>query len=199
MSEFNFPCPQCRQPIQYPGAQIICPSCGQTVTAPRAASGAGGATADGAVQIKISTLRAAALIGAGVVLAAALVWLPIHLFAGPKTMTFRAFVDGTDLIKMSGNRLWIEHLDSQLPVKMKVNGEKWNPTWDGDMSRSTTYKLRRAFSPATPETIKLVKHLGRGEVSIAEKPAPDNNGTLAIKLDDGPYGGADWYEFTVSW
>jgi hypothetical protein len=149
------------------------------------------------IQIKVSTLQTAAIIVLGVILAAGLVWLPFHIFAGPRKVTFKAYVDGTDIVKISGSRLWIEHQDFQLPAKIRVNGEKWNPAWDGDTS--STYKLRRAFSPETPENIKFSKQLGRGDISILAKPAPDNDETLAIKVDDGPFGGADWYEFTVSW
>jgi hypothetical protein len=30
-------------------------------------------------------------------------------------------------------------------------------------------------------------------------PSPPNDKALAIQLDDGDEGVADWYEFTVSW
>jgi hypothetical protein len=149
------------------------------------------------IQIKISTLRNTALIGLGVLLVAGAVLLALHLFTGPKKVTFRAYVDGTDVVKISGSRLWIEHGDFQLPTRIRINGEKWNPTWDSDTS--STYKLRRAFRPGSPESIKFTKQFGRGAISIVQTPAPSNDETLAIKLDDGPYGGADWYEFTVSW
>lgn len=200
MSECKFPCPQCRQPIQCDtasaGAQINCPGCGQPVLVPPVPSATAAAPA-GTIQLKISTLRTVALIGLAVLLAAGAVMLALHLFAGPRKVTFKAFVDGTDVVKISGDRLWIEHLDFQTPIRIKVNGEKWNPGWDS--GTSATYKLRRAFKPGKPENIKFTKQLGRGDISIVEKPSPDNNQTLAIKLDDGPYGGADWYEFTVSW
>lgn len=200
MSEFKFPCPQCRQHIQcdtaYAGAQIHCPECKQAIIVPPGEP-ATGAPPKGTIQIKISTLRAAGLIAMGILLLAGAIGLAAHIFAGPKKVTFRAYVDGTDVVKISGNRLWMEHLDFELPVRIRVNGQKWNPGWDSNTS--TTYKLRRAFRPGNPESIRLTKQLGRGEVSLVQKPAPDNDETLAIKVDDGAYGGADWYEFTVSW
>ncbi|HUE35933.1 MAG TPA: hypothetical protein VMO20_00980 [Candidatus Acidoferrum sp.] len=106
-------------------------------------------------------------------------------------------MDGVDVVKISGYRLWIEHQDFQLPIRVKINGANWNPAWNASVS--APYKLRRAFRPAGPAAIKLVKLRGRGDVTILEMPSPANNQTLAIKLDDGPYGGADGYEFTVSW
>ena len=148
------------------------------------------------VQIKVSTLRTVAFIIAGVLIAASIADLAFHL-SGPKIVKFRASVDGVDVVKISGYRLWIEHQDFQLPIRVKINGANWNPAWNAGVS--APYKLRRAFRPADPAAIKLVKLRGRGDVTILEMPSPANDQTLAIKLDDGPYGGADGYEFTVSW
>jgi hypothetical protein len=117
-------------------------------------------------------------------------------------------VDGTDVVKLSGSRLWIEHLQWQQPVRISVNGATWNPTWNETQSptfpnwsdnESRPYTLKRWFSPHNPDNIKLVKTAGRGPIAIIEKPSPANQQTLSIKLDDGPMSGADWYEFTVSW
>lgn len=201
MPEFKFPCPQCKQHIQcdpgYVGTQINCPACGKPVVVPPPPSVAGALPKD-TIQIKLSTLRTAAIIALGVLLAAALVWLSVDvLFAGPRKVTFRAYVDGTDVVKISGSRLWIEHLDFEMPNKMRINGEKWNPSWNGNTS--AIYKLRRSLNPRTADNIKLLKQLGRGEISIMEKPTPANDQTLSVKVDDGPFGGADWYEFTISW
>lgn len=148
------------------------------------------------VRVKVSTVRTVVLIAVGILAFVCITDLAFHL-TGPKKMTFRASVDGVDVVKIHGYRLWIEHEDFQLPIKIKINGSVWNPAWDGSISAS--YTLRRAFSPGNPADIKLVKLRGRGDVSILEMPSPDNNQTLAIKLDDGPYGGADLYEFTLSW
>jgi DNA-directed RNA polymerase subunit RPC12/RpoP len=66
MAEFKFFCPQCKQQIQcdatYAGSQISCPVCQQTIIVPPvppASVAAGGRT----LQIKMSTLRKAAIIG----------------------------------------------------------------------------------------------------------------------------------------
>ena len=147
-------------------------------------------------QVRVSTVRTVGLVAAGILITVAIVVLAIH-FATPKTVTFRASVDGVDVVKISGSRLWIEHQDFQLPVWIKINGEKWDPAWNDSIS--APYKLRRAFRPGSPNDVKLVKHRGRGDITILEMPSAANNQTLSIKLDDGAYGGADWYDFTLSW
>jgi DNA-directed RNA polymerase subunit RPC12/RpoP len=74
MAEFKFFCPQCKQQIQcdatYAGSQISCPVCQQTIIVPPvppASVAAGGRT----LQIKMSTLRKAAIIGGVCLLLAA--------------------------------------------------------------------------------------------------------------------------------
>ena len=200
MAEFKFSCPSCGQHIQcdtgYSGLQINCPVCQQaTIVPPMPPSAA--ASGERMVQIKISTLRTVALLGAGVLVAVGIVLLAIYLLAGPKTVTFKAFVDGVDVVKLSRKNLWIEHQDFELPSRMSVNGKKWNPVWD--QNTSAPYDLSPAFRPRNPESVKLTKRTGRGSISIMEKPTAENGGTLATRVDDGGFGGADWYEFTVSW
>lgn len=197
MAEFTFPCPQCKQPIRcdasYAGTQINCPACKQVIVVPSSVAAPG----ERVVQVKVSTLRTAAIVGTCCLLAAGLVWLALHFFAGPRLVTFKAFVDGSDVVKISGHRLWVEHLDFQLPARVTVNGKKWNLSWNG--STSLPYKLPRAFHPGSPDQVKLTRRLGRGDISILEMPSAANDETLSVKLDDGNFGGADWYEFTVAW
>jgi DNA-directed RNA polymerase subunit RPC12/RpoP len=200
MAEFKFSCPQCRQRIQcdstYAGSQISCPSCQKSIVVPPMPPSVVPPEKT-AVQIKKSTLKKAALIGLCVVLAAGIVAAPFYIFIGPKKVTFKAYVDGTDIIKLSGGRLWIEHKKWKLPAKMTVNGKNWNPIWD--KKTSAPYQLSRSFKPGNPEDVKLTKNLGRGELVILEKPSSANHETLAVKINDGDFQGADFYEFTVLW
>jgi hypothetical protein len=168
--------------------QINCPTCQQIVIVPPAPP---------TIQIKVSTLRNAALAVLGVLLVAGMVALASHLFGGSRTVSFKAMVDGVDVVKLSGNRLWIEHGSWKIPSKMTVNGKSWNPAWND--RTSMPFRLNRAFGPADAKNIKLATHKGRGPISMVQLPTPANDETLAIKLDDGDFGGADWYEFTVSW
>jgi len=149
------------------------------------------------LQVKLSTLRTVALFGAGVLGAAGIVFLAVHLLAGPKALHFKAYVDGVEVVKLSGKKLWIEHLYDQLPAKLSINGQKWNPVWD--KNTSADYELHPAFKPRNADRVKLTSLAGRGTVTIMEEPTPGNDETLAIRVDDGGIGGADWYEFAVSW
>jgi hypothetical protein len=201
MAEFTFPCPQCKQRIQcdasYVGSQINCPLCQKAVIVPPIPPPTAAGTGERVIQIKTSTLRAVAMLGASVLLAGGILALTIHLLAGPKTVTFKAFVDGVDVVKLSGKNLWIEHLYDQLPSRMSINGKKWNPVWD--KNTSANYELNPAFKPSNADSVKLTKRTGRGAINIMEEPTPGNDETLVIRVDDGGIGGADWYEFTVSW
>jgi len=201
MAEFTFPCPQCNQRIQsdasYVGLQINCPVCQKAIIVPPVPPPTAAGTGERMIQIKTSTLRTVTLLGAGVLVAVGILALTIHLLAGPKPLTFKAFVDGVDVVKLSGRNLWIEHLYDQLPSRMSINGKKWNPVWD--KNTSANYELNPAFKPSNADSVKLTKRTGRGAIIIMEEPTPGNDGTLVIRLDDGGIGGADWYEFTVSW
>lgn len=184
MAEIKFPCPQCKQSIQcdaaYVGLQLDCPACQRPIIVPRPSR----------------FLRTTAWVGLGVVLMVGIVLLAVHLFAGARTLKFKAFVDGTDIIKLSGRKLWIEHQEWRLPARMLINGKKWDPAWNG--KASMPYALSSTFHPS-PDSIKLEKLAGRGPISILEMPTAANDETLSIQVDDGGDGGADWYEFKVSW
>ena len=116
-----------------------------------------------------------------------------------QTFTIKVFVDGSDVVKTSGNRLWIEHDTGSLPGKtIYVNGQAWTPTWN-DKTSTEFAGLNPTFMPRDPQMIQLTKRAGRGTVSIETFPSPDNGRTLAIRIDDNDFGGADWYDILVSW
>lgn len=185
MAEFQFSCPQ-----------INCPLCLQAIIIPPMAASVA-APGEQMLQIRMSTVQRAALIGLCILLAVGIVAVPVWFFAGTRKMTFKAYVDGTDVVKLRGHEVWIEHKEWQLPNRITVNGKKWVPQWDGNTS--TQYSLGWGFSHPRAESIKLTKRVGRGTIAIAERPSPENQETLSIQMDDGAFGGADWYEFVVSW
>jgi DNA-directed RNA polymerase subunit RPC12/RpoP len=88
MPDSKFTCAHCKQHIQcntsYVDTQINCPSCGHTITVPSAPTIV--PFAERTIQIKISTLRKATLIGLGVFLAAGLVTAAFY-FTGDSTRT----------------------------------------------------------------------------------------------------------------
>ena len=133
----------------------------------------------------------------------ALLGIGLLFFSGcghkAQTFSIKIFVDGSDVVKASGNRLWIEHDTGSLPGKtIYVNGQVWTPTWN-DKTSTEFAGLNPAFRPHDPQKIQLTKRVGRGTVSMEEFPSADNNQTLSIRLDDEQFGGADWYDVLVSW
>ena len=119
---------------------------------------------------------------------------------GHKAQTFsiRIYVDGSDVVKVSGNRLWIEHDTGSLPGKtIYVNGQAWTPIWNDKTSTEFT-ALNPAFNQHDSTKIQLTPS-GRGTVSVETFPSADNDWTLSFRIDDEQFGGADWYNVLVSW
>lgn len=210
LSEFKFSCPQCKGVIQchisYVGSSIDCPICQKSIVVPPVPPKK---TLAGEWQkrLKKSTLKKAGIIAACVLVVVAVIMIIPYVY-GPKSVTFKAYVDGTDVVKLSGRHLWVDHQAWQQPVRISINGVNWKPTWNETKSdnfpnwsdnKTSSYTLKRVFSPGNPQNIKLSKRQGRGTVAIIEMPSRENDQTLAIQMDDGPIGGAAWYEFTVSW
>ncbi|MGA3283200.1 MAG: serine/threonine-protein kinase [Verrucomicrobiota bacterium] len=116
-----------------------------------------------------------------------------------RQLTVRAFIDGSDVIKVSHNKLWFEHETFALPGKtIYVNGKAWTPDWTNKVSTEFA-GLNPIFRPHDPQKIQITKRTGRGIVSIEQFPAPANDETLAVRIDDDDFDGADWYEIVISW
>jgi len=116
----------------------------------------------------------------------------------PHVLAFRAVVDGSDVVKVSGDQLWIEHEEFQQPTQIFINGKPWHPVWTDKVS-APFQGLRPAFSPRDSMKVKLTQLKGRGSVSIIQLPATANEQTLAFRIDDNSQGGADTYQISVSW
>ena len=131
----------------------------------------------------------------------------IQLWATPHgSVQIKAFIDGSDTIKIRGDELWYEHHKYDLPGKWQnrfdeptfINDMAWKPEWNGLISNRF-----RDFSPALPkktiDEITLTKLQGRGNVDITARPNKENDYTLSIYIDDNQYGGAVWYEIKIEW
>jgi len=122
----------------------------------------------------------------------------------------KAFIDGSDYIKIRGNSIWYEHQRWDLPGKWHdgsrnithdeptyLNGVAWRPEWQAKVS-----KRHQLTGPALPpkanDQIRVAKVKARGNVSIAETPTAENDYTLSILVDDRA-NAADWYEIVVEW
>jgi hypothetical protein len=118
---------------------------------------------------------------------------------GPqRVLTISADIDGSDVVKVSGNKLWIEHEDFQLPQRIILNDKVWIPQWTTNVS-APFEGLQPPFAPRGPGKIKVSKKAGRGTVTITQRPSAENDQTLAIRIDDNEQGGADRYTIRVSW
>lgn len=115
-----------------------------------------------------------------------------------RALTIKVTVDGSDVVKVSGNKLWIEHEDFQLPKRIIVNGKVWIPQWTTNVS--TPFEgLQPPFAPRDLQKIKVSKKAGRGPVTVTEMPSAENDETLAFRIDDSAQPGTDRYEIRVTW
>jgi hypothetical protein len=122
------------------------------------------------------------------------------------SIQIKAFIDGSDTIKIKGNELWYNHHNYDLPGKWQdhfdeptiINGTEWKPQWDGNTS-DRFCDLSPALPKKSLKNIALTKIQGRGNAEIKAKPCKENNYTLSIYLDDNQHGGAVWYKIKVEW
>jgi hypothetical protein len=119
-----------------------------------------------------------------------------------KSVKIKAYIDGSDTVKIQGRKIWFEHEEFNLPgdhdtKPTLINGKPWRPEWNDKISAAYV-GLDPVFIPHSPADIKLTKLTGRDEVKISEMPSPENNQTLAVHFNDEPPG-ADWYEVTIAW
>jgi hypothetical protein len=115
-----------------------------------------------------------------------------------RALTISADVDGSDVVKVSGNKLWIEHEEFQLPQRIIVNDKVWIPQWTTNVS-APFEGLQPLFAPRDIQKIKVSKKAGRGTVTITQRPSAENDQTLGIRIDDNEQGGADRYTIRVTW
>ena len=122
----------------------------------------------------------------------------------------RSFIDGCDVVKIQGDKVWFEHKTFSFPGAWKgfneatfVNGEAWTPAWNGMVSDKFEIANKESALPAqrafTADNLKVYANCGLGRFSVAEYPSADNEYTLAITLDDSTAEGASWYELGIDW
>jgi hypothetical protein len=116
----------------------------------------------------------------------------------PHVLAFRAAVDGSDVVKVSGSQLWIEHEEFEQPTQIFINGKPWHPAWTDKVSEHFQ-DLSPAFYPGSSAKVQLTRLKGRGTVNIIQLPTSANDQTLAFRIDDNSQGGADAYQINVSW
>jgi hypothetical protein len=125
----------------------------------------------------------------------------LALFTGcgqRRALTIKVLVDGSDVVKVSGNKLWIEHEQFLRPQRILLNGKLWIPQWTTNVCMPFE-GLQPPFAPQDPQKIKVSKKAGRGTVTVTEMPSAENDETLAFRIDDNAQPGADRYEIRVTW
>jgi len=104
-------------------------------------------------------------------------------------------VDGDDTVILQDGRLRIVHGGWQKPIDISINGIKWNPTWDGNVSEDFTAVPFASFAGSNV-TVKQVK--GRGEAKVVEPPTDNNGQRLKIHFQDEG-GGASVFDVRITW
>jgi hypothetical protein len=125
----------------------------------------------------------------------------LALFTGcgqQRALTIKMLVDGSDVVKVSGNKLWIDHEQFLRPQRILLNGKLWIPQWTTNVS-APFEGLQPPFAPWDPGKIKVSKKAGRGPVTVTEMPSAENDQTLGIRIDDNEQPGADRYTIRVTW
>ncbi len=85
-------------------------------------------------------------------------------------------LDGIDELHLRGRKVSLQHIAFNAPEEI-------------------TYKVFRPIRQKEYYTYRIIKEEGRGEVNITQQPSPQNNFTLVIRIDDGPFPSWDFYRF----
>lgn len=141
MAEFTFVCPKCKQNVRcdgsYAGSQINCPSCRQSILVPPAPPSVV-SPGERVVQIKVSTLRRAGIVGLCVLLAAGILLTVFELtkptvLKGDARLTtpqsFRPPVEITVVAKTDSTNLRLAYAADQIifnwegnPSQLRIDG-----------------------------------------------------------------------------
>lgn len=120
-------------------------------------------------------------------------------------LTIKLFIAGSDLVKVQGSRLWIEHQAGVLPGRFDgshfpahINGKEWDPVWPGGGSCQPFSGVTPALGSIGGGTVRIMGVDGAGEVTVVEQPGPDNGQTLSLLFTSTGAGGK-WVEAAVGW
>jgi hypothetical protein len=99
-------------------------------------------------------------------------------YRGDNYFRWQGTVDGSDMIRLQGNRVTIQHINWQ-PIR--------NPSFD-----------LRSPLPRAQVPISMNKLQGRGRVQLVESPSARNGYTAVVLIEDLQEG-ADFYSFELRW
>ncbi len=124
-----------------------------------------------------------------------------------------AYVDGRSQLLLRGRFAQWFHMEYAAPGRQLfsdfptfLNGTEWLPEWpdDPDAENRDCFcesSIFESLQPALPQAetdVQLHVLLGRGLVSIIERPEEDNDFTLTLEIDDNDFSNPDWYEIVIS-
>ena len=125
----------------------------------------------------------------------------------------KAYIDGVSDLVIKGNTVQWHNNSAYAPGKfpgvnypttIKTNGNpvgvSWYPDWPNGSYGNVWSSLYTGLTPALPHIplrFTLTKVQARNDISIIQYPSAANDYTLIVRFNDGPPGGADWYEARV--
>ena len=126
------------------------------------------------------------------------------------TLRVRGFIDGkSDLFLKDGAAYW-RGIQAAAPGLWNghdeatfLNGAVWQPVWPRS-GENRDCNCDSQSSPAIPplaakvQTVHIQVLHARDQLQIAEQPSAANGYTARVEIKDGP-GGADWYEFVLTY
>ena len=129
--------------------------------------------------------------------------------AGRIALTIRAWIDGSDLVRVRGDEVWFERINHSLPgawvadndhtgnEPTLVNGVEWVPEWEG--RTSNRYTVDGGIWPLDVWHVMVTWSSARGRVVVVEQASEANDYTFTLMLDDDQQPGAAWYEVQLRW
>jgi hypothetical protein len=117
--------------------------------------------------------------------------------ASTRRILIKMRVDGADRITYRDGQLVIEHIKAIKPDSITVNGIDWKPTWKGDTTEPFT-DFKPPLAPIGQSRVALKQMAGRAKAQM-EKPASSKFERIPTVLIEDKEGGADNYEFQLSW
>ena len=122
---------------------------------------------------------------------------PIGTTSSPRTINFKATIDGEEDIIIQNGKLYIQHIGWEKLTNITINGRKWAPIWNENMTDDfLEFRPLLAPFPDTPVNVKLVK--GRCSIKAVQQPSKTNEDKLVIRIHDDP-GGVDQYYIRIFW
>ena len=137
---------------------------------------------------------------------------PVALGDANPEIHILAYVDGRSQLLLRGSFAQWFHTEHQAPGRdgvthfpTMIDGADWMPEWPDEPDSGNAYcfcesSVFEGLEPALPAAevrVQVDLLLGRGLVSIMERPEEANGYTLTLEIDDTDFDGADWYEIVV--